>query len=154
MKKLLTILGTTIGVFCILFLSFYINNQRNEKALGSVPAIADGYYSTTTDSTFCSIPGNSKLLKGGSGLLGSIIVNSGSLTSSGGFKLYDATSTATTSIAGAASAPPYATSTLAAVASSTPGGTYVYDVSFSRGLIMDMANGSACPATSTTITWK
>lgn len=129
------ILLATVLLLLVVFGVGYSNKNVN---LGSVTA-GNEYNSTTTSPTFAVAPAF-KLLKTGSGTLGSLIVT---LSASGGvINIYDATTTTNGAI--------YGTTTLAKVSTATAG-TYVFDTVFNRGLLVETVGSNIG---STTITWR
>ena len=129
-KKFLATIGG-IGFIAILLLF----GSKGNTPLGSVQR-ANEYFATTTDSSLSSW----KLIKSGTGVLGSVVV---SLTSNAGLNLYDATTTVNGGV--------YGTTTLAAF-NTTTAGTYTFDVNFQKGLVIETI--SAVGIASTTVTYR
>lgn len=133
-------MGLTVIIGAILLTAFLLvwNTQR---AVGSIDFDFGGYQATTTDANFVAAPITKlKVLKAAPGVLGSVVVT---LTSNSPLNLYDATTTGAHSN--------HATTTIASFLTTTAG-TYTFDVSFSRGLVVEVP--STVGAASTTITWK
>ncbi len=130
-QKLIAILGAII-----VLLGGY-------QVLGSVQDAGGGYYATTTIDWNIgaggAVPGYSKLLKNGPGLLGSVIIVT---DTAGALEFYDATST---------SHGHHATTTLMKVPSALAEGTYTIDANFFRGLLVVYTTSNVA---SSTITWK
>lgn len=104
----------------------------------------DTLKATTTDSTWnaTAFPTKFKVLKTGSGYLGSVVISGA--TAAAGLNFYDATTTGPHAN--------HATTSIAVLNVSSPAGTYVYNVSFARGLIVEFP--SSLGAASSTITWQ
>jgi len=137
-KNIFTLIFVSIVVISFCLISgtvWYKLLSRIGGQTGSV-AVSNEYNATTTDSNWNSSAG--KLIKTGSGTLGSVVVT---LSSNAPLYLYDATTTGPHS--------DHPTTTLAAF-SSTTAGTYTFDVSFMRGLIV--VGQSSVGVASTTIT--
>lgn len=117
------------------------NHKTSQKSTG----ISDGQAYNAT-STLSGGPWNSapffKVLKTGYGVLGSVIITN---STAGAISLYDGTTT------NALLRTNPATTTLAVIGASVAAGTYVFDVSFSTGLVVDFPSGLAA---SSTITWR
>lgn len=137
LTKVLLTLGVVAAVFLAVFLG--IRNQTEPIAYGSIAQAP--YKATTTDAGW---QGGSKtrVLKLGSGYLGSIVITGA--TAAAGMNFYDGTTTQNHIL--------YATTSIATVNPSTPAGTYTFDVAFTRGLIVEFP--SAIGAASSTITWQ
>lgn len=141
-----------LGILVLILIgvaALYSKQSVKQSALGSVESISGGYYATSTNNTtWCTSPGTMpdtryKLLKNGSGLLGSVVITNSMV---GAMDFYDATNTNTTGTA-------YSTSTLARIGASLVGNSYIFDVTFNRGLVVDIPASVQCTASST-ITWK
>jgi hypothetical protein len=134
-----------IGILAVMFLLFggvYLSNRQNSTIYSGV---TDGqaYNSTTTSNTWDAkalVTGGFKLLKTGSGTLGSVVITN---STAGSFNLYDATTT----VNGGA----YGTTTLARIAASVAAGTYMFDSVFNTGLIVEFQSSNVA---SSTITWR
>lgn len=104
----------------------------------------NAYYSTSTDSTWASSQALAgKTLAYGPGMFGSVVITS---STGGTMTFFDATTTVNGGIAA------YATTTLATFGASVAAGTYTFDTSFSRGLLVTFSPSTG--AGTTTITWK
>ena len=128
-------------VLVILTSVFFIvikSDKNGSKSLGGV-AQGQSYMSTTTHDFGTVSAGSSKLLKNGDGEFGSVIITN---STAGSFNLYDATST---------NHGDHATTTLAKVGASLAAGTYIFDVVFSRGLLVEFQSSNIA---SSTITWR
>lgn len=121
-----------IVVLCVIVFN---NKSTNSLVVGS---IQDGqaYTSTTTSSGWGAT--TNRMLKVGNGTLGSVVITAA--TAGGAFELRDATSTIDVS-----------STTIATFANGAIGGTYTFDVAFTRGLSIITASGLTA---STTITWR
>lgn len=142
MKNLGKYIIGSIATIVILFIGVYFHNQPKKVSLGS---IGDGqaYNSTTTDSTWntpAAITGGTKILKLGSGTLGSVVITN---STAGAFTLYDASTTINGGV--------YGTTTLAKIYASVAAGTYTFDIAYSRGLIVEFQSPNVA---SSTITWR
>lgn len=146
MKKIVSIVSATIGVFLLLLAGVFVSNKQPSKTLGSVPDISNGYYSTSTDSGWSSITNGSqwRLIKTGAGQLGSVVITA---STAGTLKLYDATTTVNSGLIPLSL---YSTSTIANFGASVAAGTYTFDVTFTRGLVAEFQSNAA----SGTITYK
>ncbi len=135
MKQIVGVLGVLVMVVGVYF--FGVIN-RETPSLGSVAD--NGVYSaTTTDVGFFNGGTTYKVVKTGPGVLGSVVITT---ATAGTLSLYDATSTVTNTL--------WATTTLATFRASVAAGTYTFDVSFTKGLLVDYTANIA----STTITWR
>lgn len=131
-------LGIVIGaIFATILILFAFLDSRSQNASASIIE-GQGYYASSTDATFTVAPGF-KVLRIGGGIFGSLVV---STTGSGVINIYDATTTTNGSI--------YGTTTIAHL-TTTAVGTYTYDVTFNRGLLVETVGSNTG---STTITWK
>lgn len=139
MNTITKILGSILAVVVILFGVVYVNNIGNDNIFGS---IQDGqaYTATTTDYTWSATSPQGRIIKTGSGTLGSIVI--GNATAVGTITLYDATTTVNGSLFG--------TTTLAVINTGSLSGTYTYDVGFGRGLLAVMSSTLA----TSTITFR
>ncbi len=124
-EKILLTLTTTVVIFCAFML--WMNNIQ--QTYGSV-SLANEYKSTTTATMNGSGATTARTqisIQSGESVLGSVVVSS---TTNATFKIWNATST--TDIA----------STTALTFSASPAnGTYTYDVSLTRGLILEFPSG-------------
>lgn len=136
------VLNKTLTLFVIIgfmALTLFLIIQNAQKAVGSVDYEFSGYQATTTDANW--VGGTSaKVLKTGGGVMGSVVVTLGS---GAGLELYDATTTNHVNTA---------TTTIAVFNSTTPAGTYTFDVTFTKGLLV--VTPTTVGVASTTITWK
>ena len=123
-----------IGIGFVLF--------GREQPLGSI-ITGQEYYATSTDSGI-GIKADT-LIKSGYGSLSSIIVTSAGTTA---YSIYNATSTDAVNNDSSFNK---AANLLASIPASLVAGTYVFDVTYTSGLVLDMTvNGTA----STTITFR
>lgn len=130
--KFLLATSITLSVFVLL-----VSSNRGMSFSGVT--VGNEYNSTTTSPTFTVVP-DFKVLKSGSGTLGSLIVT---VAGSGGvINIYDATTTTNGNI--------YGTTTLAKLSTATAG-TYVFDTNFSKGLLVETVGLNTG---TTTITWR
>ena len=120
-----------------LLLVIWATAGKPKLNLGS-SSVGNDYYATTTDANFTS---SGKLLKTGSGSLGSVVVTLGS---GAGIEFYDATTTSSHS--------KHATTSIALFKTTATAGTYSFDVEFTRGLVV-VPTGIVGVA-STTITFR
>jgi hypothetical protein len=134
---ILSLMASVLALMAILVPKFQV--APDSLVLSGVTQ-GNEYFSTTTRSAFAGVElTNLKVLKNGSGALGSVIVTG---PMPGVFTLYDSTSTITNT--------EWATTTLATFGTSTPAGTYTFDVNFSKGLLFEESGTVA----SSTITWR
>lgn len=113
-----------------------------QKSFGSVNDSSAAYESTTTRSAVLGVPLTSPTtLSLGFGTLGSVIITG---ANTGITYIYDATSTN-------AHSDYVGTTTLAIIPASMAAGTYVFDVKYTRGLVIETIGGLVA---SSTITWK
>lgn len=140
MKKIL-IIGSGVLLALIVFFGFKLQSNA-PSTLGS---IGDGqaYNATSTSDWGIATVGAFKLLKSGSGVLGSVVITN---ATAGSFNIYDATTT----VNGGQGAF-YSTTTLSKIGASVAAGTYTYDVSFNKGLIIEFQSTNIA---SSTITWR
>jgi hypothetical protein len=132
-------LAVVISLVLVLVTSFCLLVGTNQRVTLGSNTVGNDYYATTTDATWGAYAGG-KLVKSGTGSLGSVIVT---LTSNGTLELYDATTTTNHS--------DHATTSLGLFRTTTAG-TYVFDVEFKRGLVVVMNN--TVGVASTTVTWR
>jgi len=111
--------------------------QTTEPSFGSINNDTGGYIATTTNAAMGS---GAKVLKSTSGLFGSVVIT---LSSNAPLKIYDATTTG---------AYVYGASSTIADFKTTTAGTYTFDVTATRGIVIDIA--STVGVASTTLTWK
>jgi len=131
-NKVLLALAITLSLFAII-----LNLLVNKQSFGSVVQGSD-YHSTTTSPTFAVAP-SFKLIKDGSGTLGSLVVTT---AGSGSINIYDATTTTNGGI--------YGTTTLVKLNTATAG-TYTFDVAFYTGLLVETVGAGTG---TTTITYR
>lgn len=132
-QKLITIL---LAIVALLGGGYVATNAP----LGSVESESGGYYATTTASFPATAVGGNKLLKNGPGILGSVVIVN---ETAGVLNFYDATTTG--------SHTNHPTTTITTIPASLAEGTYTFDVTFSRGLIVEFPSTNMA---SSTITWK
>lgn len=143
-KILISLVGIVVLVFGVGL--FNLNktidslNQSLETKQGAI-GNENGYYATTTDSTWSS-PDGTKILKNGYGVLGSVTIPT---ATAGTLTFYDGTTTG--------SHVNYATTSLGTFPTSATAGSYHLDVNFQRGLIA-VWSSTALGVSSSTITWK
>ncbi len=140
MKYFLSIVGLFIAILIGTY--FGVSKTPAPIALGSV---ANTPYKATTTNAYwngTNYPTKTVTLKLGSGYLGSVVITGA--TAAAGLKFYDGTTTLAHAL--------YATTTIANINPSTPANTYTYDVSFTRGLIVEFPD--AIGAASSTITFQ
>lgn len=138
-----------IFVFIAIFIGFFLCvNVLSSQPTVRVGSIGDGqaYYSTTTDQTWNQAP-FFHIIRAGYGVLGSVVITKSNVAA---LNIYDATTTDITQRTGN-----LATTTIL-IASFPPSatvGTYVFDVQFTRGLIVETPSAGNVVASST-ITWR
>jgi len=138
MEKIFTNRWSIVVILGAIALTAFLIFQNAQTAVGSVDFESAGYMSTSTDSNFSA--GTGKLLKTGSGILGSVVVTLGS---SAPLVIYDATTTIHTDSA---------TTTLVNFKTTATAGTYTFDVTFNKGLLI--VGASSVGMASSTVTWK
>ena len=111
---------------------------RPDQAESSI-IVGNEYNSTTTRNYIGVAVTNLAVLKNGAGSLGSVVITG---AAAGQVNLYDATSTVTNTL--------WATTTLATFPLSAAAGTYTFDVTFSKGLLIEVIGATP----SSTITWR
>lgn len=137
MNKIIVCLALVI----VIFLGFVSFNARPESKIYGSIIEGQAYNSTTTDSTWNAaalISGGSKVLKVGPGTFGSVIITN---STAGSFNVYDATTTVNGGI--------YGTTTLARIPASLAAGTYTFDSSFGRGLLIEFQSSNVASGTIT-----
>jgi hypothetical protein len=119
--------------------------QRPQLSFGSV-ASGDAYQATSTKDHLGNTIADLQRLKNGSGILGHVVITG---ANTGTFCLHDATTT------NATLRTKTATSTIACFPASVAAGTYIFDLTFNDGLILDygVLGGTSLMATAT-VTWK
>ncbi len=128
-------------IFCTALFFFFMSGSK--IANGSVNDASAAYNSTSTVSAFNGqAVSNPQVLSLGYGTFGSVIITGASGANTGTINFYDATSTAGHS--------DYATTTLASFPAATAAGTYVFDVKYIRGLVMEVIGTVG----TSTVTWK
>lgn len=130
-KNLLGILGSLVLIGVLVFLS-----QGSSKNLFGSVVGGNEYNATTTRNYAGTSMSNPALIKSGYGTLGSVVITG---AGAGVINFYDNTSTSTT-----------ATTTLASIPASTAAGTYILDVAFTRGLLVEIVG----TAPTSTITYR
>jgi hypothetical protein len=127
MKKTLKIVGI-IGLCLAMFLTFsllFYFNSSNTTALGST-IDGQGYKYVTASSTTFTVATSTNRIVTGTGIFGSIIVASSTNTA---ITIWNATSTIDTG-----------STTIAVLPAGATAGTYTFDVSFSRGIILSASS--------------
>lgn len=137
--KVLLALAITLSLTAV-----YLASSKS-NTFGSIEDSSGAYEATTTrasfDGTAITAPGTApKLLSGGSGLLGSVVITG---AGTGTIDLYDATTSGSHSDY-------VGTTTLLSIPPNGTAGTYTCDCSYKRGLIMVITSQVATG----TITWK
>jgi len=122
----LVLLGVLAGGFVV-----------KTPALGGVNS-ADGYFSTTTRSTSASATTGWRACTGPC-IFGSIVVDQ--LATGGFVRVYDATSTATSSYQGETSTGTYGREIAHIDSASDVAGTYIFDVVANRGVVVETSSG-------------
>ena len=136
-SKQLIWLAVVVVVGAIGYSVLFPTSQVGIK-LGSV-AIANEYRATSTKDYKGTVLTNLKVLKSESGTLGSVVITG---AGAGTINLFDATSTKTNG--------EWATTSLASIPVSAAAGTYTFDVSFYKGLIVEIIG----TAPTSTITYR
>lgn len=131
----------TLAIVAGLVLFAMVMNSR--MVSGSVNDSSASYQSTTTRTAVLGAAlASPTTLSLGFGTLGSVIITGASGANTGIINLYDATSTVQHS--------DYATTTLASFPAQAAAGTYVFDVEYKRGLVVEIIGTVG----TSTITWK
>lgn len=134
-----TVLASLAGILALLVILVpKLELAENGRATGSVTQGNEYFASTTKNYMGTSMP-NLSVLKVGSGSLGSVVITG---AAAGVINIYDATSTVTNT--------EWATTTLATFPASTAAGTYTFDATFKKGLLVEIL--TATPTS--TITWR
>jgi hypothetical protein len=120
------LLGVLVGGFAV-----------KSPALGGVNS-ADGYFSTTTRSTSASASAGWKACTGPC-IFGSVVVDQ--LASAGFVRIYDATTTATSTYQGETSVGTYGREIAHIDSASDVAGTYVFDVVANKGIVVETSTG-------------
>ncbi len=136
-------IGTVIAL--IVLFSLFLSVKSGNKIFGSISDSSSSYESTTTrtsfDGTAITATGASpKTLSVGFGSLGSVVLTG---TSAGDITLYDATTSG-------AHSDYVGTTTLASIPASAAAGTYIFDVKYTKGLMLVLSGTIG----TSTITWK
>lgn len=143
MKEVKQNSGIILGIVILVALVIIIGLVTDEKSPNSkTGSIMDGqaYNSTTTDTFGAEIVGAFKVLKVGYGNLGSVVITT---STAGSFNLYDASTTVNGAV--------YGTTTLAKIGASAAAGTYTFDTTFTKGLVVEFQSTNLA---SSTITWR
>lgn len=137
--KMKYILGG-IGIFIAVLLgTLYRGVNKNTEQFISIGSVMGVPYKATTTHDFGSVAvGGSKVLKTGSGLLGSLVITN---STAGSLNFYDATTTVNGGV--------YGTTTLAKIGASLAAGSYIFDVAFSKGLIVEFQSTNVASGTIT-----
>ena len=131
----------SIGVVALIVLGIFVFNKPSVDPVTPLGSLSNTpYKATTTDATWGSV--STKVLKTGSGYIGSVVITGA--TAAAGLNFYDATTTR--------SHADHATTSIAVINASSPAGTYTVDVAFTRGLVVEYP--SAIGVASSTITWR
>lgn len=131
----------------VLFLSaLYIASLMPQLTAGSV-IVGSEYNATSTAASgvYGAQTAGNKVIKTGYGSIGSVIITG---ANTGAINLYNAT---TTNVALRTGNTPTSTILIASIPASTAAGTYVFDVAFNHGLLLDLVSGIM---PTTTITWR
>jgi len=136
------IISVLVAIAIIFFLSS--GNKTSPQSPQKLAGLIGASNATTTDTTWnkVSITTQFKVLKVGSGVLNNVVITGA--TTATELKFYDATTTN--------SHLNHATTSIGITNISTPAGTYEFNTSFTRGLIVEFP--SALGAASSTITWE
>ncbi len=129
--------GIIVGLIFATAMLLMLNGAN--KATASVDYSAAAYQSTTTRPVSGTAINSPAILSLGYGVFGSVIITG---TGTGTINFYDATSTAAGTLT--------ATTTLASFPASTAVGTYVFDIQYTKGLVMEVIGSVA----TSTVTWK
>ena len=133
------LISTLIAFVLIALGGVALIGKDNVTTLGST-TVGNEYNSTSTKSYNGTAISSFISLKTTPGTLGSIVV--GGATAGQVINLYDATSTLSNSQTG--------TTTLVTIPSTALGGTYTYDISFYRGLLLEVIGATG----TSTITYR
>lgn len=131
---------TLFIIVALIVLGGMLYVQGTKIANGSVNDSSNAYQSTTTRTAVNGNPLTSPTtLTNGYGTLGSVVITG---ANTGIINIYDASTTVNGGV--------YGTTTLATFPASTVAGTYVFDVAFKYGLLVEISGTVG----SSTITWK
>ena len=132
--------GVLLGLVLIIGVYvFGVSNRSENKSFGSV-VIGSEYHSTTTKNFNGTVAVAYSMLQSTPGTLGSIVI--GGATAGQQLNLYDATSTVTNLA--------IATTTLVTIPTTALGGTYTYDLVFTKGLLLEVIGATG----TSTITFR
>lgn len=135
-KTLIIVVSLVVAVFA----GLYLVSSNKDKAVTLGGFGESGAISTSTKSANGVVVSSYTMLKTTPGILQSVVV--AGATAGQVINLYNATSTLTNVQTG--------TSTVVTIPSTALGGTYTYNISFSRGLLMEIVGATG----TSTITWK
>lgn len=136
--KIKTIITITFFSLAVL-LGTYLGINKQESQPASFAGVMGTPYKATTTDNFGSVSvGGFKRLKTGSGVLGSLIITN---STAGSLNFYDATTTVNGGV--------YGTTTLAKIAPSLAAGTYIFDVAFTKGLLVEFQSTNVASGTIT-----
>jgi hypothetical protein len=124
MKKTYYIAIAILIVLALIILGVF--NRAPREALGSVNTFNEYHSSTTRNYIGTAMP-NLSVLVNGPGALGSVVITG---AGAGYINLFDATSTKTNT--------EWGTTTIASIPISAVAGTYTFDVSFQKGLLVEI----------------
>lgn len=124
------------GIVAVLAVVAVVGFSAGQTRLGSV-ATPESYYSTTTVAGMASTTGGWKVCSGYC-VLGSIVVDQPG--SAGWVRVWDATSTATSSYRGQTTTGTYGRELGQITGASDVGGTYTYDVVATKGLVIEVSS--------------
>ncbi len=133
----------TMGVIAALFVGYLLINQ--DSPLGGV-TVGNEYNATSTAAN--SVYGGlttDKLLKTGWGSFGSVIITG---ANTGIVNFYNAT---TSNVLARTNQTATSTILIASIPASTTAGTYIFDVVFTDGLLLELESGNM---PTTTVTWR
>lgn len=133
-NKILIVIVLVVIIVSATAITLVDKNYQPKKVLGEAEGQSYGF-STTTSQSMVTATGF-QLLRSGSGILGRVIITLPTATT---FNLYDATTTVNGGI--------YGTTTLAKFGSNAGAGTYMFDIPFSRGLIIEYQGNSSIAST-------
>jgi len=138
------IISVLVAIAVTVLLSSSFGNKTSPQSPQKLGGLIGASKATTTDTTWniANIPTKFKVLKTGSGTLNNVVITGA--TTATELKFYNATTTG--------SHLDHATTSIGATNISTPAGTYGFNTSFTRGLIVEFP--SALGAASSTITWE
>lgn len=127
------------SILALMFLAAMLLMRPAPEVSASVTRFAEYNATTTRAANTGTAMANLQVIQAGPGTLGSIVITG---AGTGTINLYDGTSTVTNT--------QWATTTLAVIPASMAAGTYTFDVTFQKGLLIEISGSIA----TSTITYR